>query len=195
MQKLFLQNSIEQECRNKFLELKCLMKPLINYSNSKAHQQTLYVLLFFLSTLIISNSPVHSQTRLIEIHSHKTKSFRNTNILEGNLLHLNLCGERPDHIQEIYKAAFNTLHADSNATFADVAKDLNFIKLCSENSITHSGGPMLGNISSHGADVWIRTLQPAKVEVQINVDGRTLTFGPVYSSDNSDMIAIVKVSG
>ncbi|MFW5878166.1 MAG: hypothetical protein ACOCUP_03520 [bacterium] len=145
--------------------------------------------------LLFSSYTLNSQTRLGRIHVHKARSFLDTNVLEGNLLHLNLCGERPAYIQDIYRTAFNTLHADPNSTFADIAKDRNFLKLCRENDITHSGGPMLGNISSGGASLWIRTLKPAAVEVRIDAGGVTRIFGPVNSSEGSDLTAIVKING
>ncbi len=159
----------------------------------KINKSNQLLIMYAILLMLFSGYTLHSQTRMRQIHLHKATSFLDTNVLEGNLLHLNLCGERPDDIQEIYKTAFNTLHADSNSTFNDLAKNLNFLKLCRENGITHSGGPMLGNISSEGASVWIRTLKPAKVEVRINVDGTVKTYGPVLSSENTDMTAIVYV--
>ena len=158
-------------------------------------KQMLFILLCSIGLLLISSFYTNAQTRIRSIQVNKARSYLDTNVLEGNLLHLNLCGERPEYIQEIYKTGFKTLHADSNATFIDVAKNLNFLRLCKENGITHSGGPMLGNVSSGGANVWMRTLQPASVEVRINVDGTVKTYGPVYSSEDTDMHAVVEVTG
>ncbi|HKK09957.1 MAG TPA: alkaline phosphatase D family protein, partial [Bacteroidales bacterium] len=64
-----------------------------------------------------------------------------------------------------------------------------------KNGKIHTGGPMLGNISPHGVNVWIRTLFPAPVEIQVKNEGKLQTFGPVGSSAESDLTAIVKVSG
>ena len=129
-----------------------------------------------LAILMVSTHDLYGQTRIVQVHQYKQQTFRDSNRLEGNLLHLNLCGERPEHVQEIYKTAFNTLNAHPNAGFIELAGNQAFLDLCRENGITHSGGPMLGNISSEGASVWIRTLKPATVEVRIDAHGVTRTF-------------------
>ena len=122
--------------------------------------------------------------------------------MEGSLNLLNLWQEQPEYIQEIYATAFYNLSVDPNASFADVAfpvlktgKRMNFLTLCEENGITHSGGPMLGNISSGGVNVWLRTLKPARVEVRIHVNGTEKIFGPVFTSEKTDMTAVVEVTG
>ncbi len=171
------------------------MKKLTKNLNLKSHKQILVFSIIFIFLWSVFIPSLTSQTLIRQIHAHKARSFLDTNVLEGNLLHLNLCGERPEYIQELYTSGFNTLHADSNATFTDLSKNLNFLQLSRENGITHSGGPMLGNISSSGASVWIRTLQPASVEVRINVEGTVKTYGPARSSENTDMHAVVKITG
>ena len=54
---------------------------------------------------------------------------------------------------------------------------------------------MLGNITSDGVKIWVRTLYPAKVEVQVDVDNTHQIFGPVNSTKESDLTAVVHVSG
>jgi alkaline phosphatase D len=54
---------------------------------------------------------------------------------------------------------------------------------------------MLGCISSKGARVWIRTLREAKVEVLVTVNGEVRSFGPVKSTPETDLTAIVPVTG
>lgn len=58
-----------------------------------------------------------------------------------------------------------------------------------------SGGPMLGTLSPDGARVWVRTLQPARVEVRVQVAGEERSFGPVASTVESDLAAVVAVTG
>ena len=153
------------------------------------------MLLIPVAIIMASGYSLSGQTRINRIHAHKARHFLDSNQLEGNLLHLNLCGERPEHIQEIYKTVFNTLISHPNAGFIELAGNQKFLYLCRENGITHSGGPMLGNISSEGASVWIRTLKPASVEVRIDTGGFTRTYGPVSSSESSDLTAVVRVNG
>lgn len=57
------------------------------------------------------------------------------------------------------------------------------------------GGPMLGALSPDGARVWVRTVRPAQVSVVVQTrDGERL-YGPVASSIESDLTAVVPVSG
>ena len=68
-------------------------------------------------------------------------------------------------------------------------------RIAEENGVTHLGGPMLGQITSTGASVWIRTLQASVVEVIVSLEGEDKKFGPISSSAKTDMSAIVSVSG
>ncbi len=161
--------------------------------------------IYFLNTialLFISGNFAFGQRSLGTRYLDYGKLAHSSFGLEGSLNLLNLWQEQPEYIQEIYATAFHNLSVDPNASFADVAypklktgKRMNFLKLCEENGITHSGGPMLGNISSNGVNVWLRTLKPANVEVRININGAEKIFGPVFTSEKTDMTAVVEVSG
>jgi alkaline phosphatase D len=54
---------------------------------------------------------------------------------------------------------------------------------------------LLGCITSDSVKIWIRTTKPAEVEVQIEEEGKRRTFGPVPSTLESDLTAIVAVTG
>jgi alkaline phosphatase D len=115
--------------------------------------------------------------------------------LAKNLELLNQWGKQPDAAQNVYKTAFNILASKSSATFVDLARDAAFQKLCAENSIVHLGGPMVGSVTPDGARVWLRTVRPAKVEVCVMVDGVEKSFGPVESTLETDLAAVVSVTG
>ena len=108
---------------------------------------------------------------------------------------LNEWGERPEAVQQLYEAAFRALAARRDASFADVAADPQVQRLCQEHGIVHLGGPMLGCVDAQGAKVWLRTLRPAEVAVHLTVDGIEKTFGPVRSSIQTDLTAVVPVTG
>ncbi len=57
------------------------------------------------------------------------------------------------------------------------------------------GGPMLGVLSHDGAHVWVRTVKPAQVGVVIQLGGEERCFGPVASTEKSDLTAVVPVTG
>lgn len=95
----------------------------------------------------------------------------------------------------IYKLADSILLSDKNSNFLNLTKNIDFINLCKKNNITHTGGPMLGNISENGANIWIRTLYPSEVIVKIIDKNKTLEFGPVLTNEFTDLTAIVKING
>ncbi|MBN2290980.1 MAG: alkaline phosphatase D family protein [Pirellulales bacterium] len=97
--------------------------------------------------------------------------------------------------QQIYKSAHKFLAARPDASFADLAGNAEFQRLCEKNKLTHLGGPMLGNVGPEGISVWMRTIRPAAVEVRIEIDGKEKTFGPVQSTLASDLSAVVRVDG
>lgn len=115
--------------------------------------------------------------------------------IESALFNLNLHQPQPDSINELYRAAWEILSAKQDATYSDLMQDEAFQKLCAANGLDVLGGPMLGSVTAEGAKVWIRTLQPAKVEVQVVVDHEAKVYGPVLSTMESDLTAIVTVDG
>lgn len=113
--------------------------------------------------------------------------------LEGNMRLLNLGGEQSEQTQAFYKAAYEFLATAPNATFAEMMADAKIRNLRPRAIL---GGPMLGDIGSNGASVWVRTAYPSsQVEVEVTTDDGRKTFGPVSSSVESDLTAIVRVTG
>ena len=115
--------------------------------------------------------------------------------LQSNLSLLQLWEPPNDSKEQLYQVAYQVLASQPKATFADLAGNSEFHRVCTQLRITHLGGPMLGAISSTGARVWLRTVQPAAVEVIVMHEDREQRFGPVSSTLASDLTAIVSVSG
>lgn len=115
--------------------------------------------------------------------------------LEEAIELLNLWGEAPRSSIELYSAIYEALAVDPKASFAVVAGSDRVQELCRKYDVHHFGGPMLGCVSKDGAKVWVRTTKPAQVEVHVEVGGRAKVFGPVSSSRESDLTAIVPVTG
>ena len=115
--------------------------------------------------------------------------------LANDLACFNLFEEKPEAVQRLYMAANKLLEADMNASYADLSDDASIRQMCEEIGMTHFGGPMLGAVTPHGARVWVRTLKPGKVTVRVMVDGNAKTFGPVESTKQSDLTAVVPVTG
>lgn len=115
--------------------------------------------------------------------------------LEDNLRLLNQWGQQTETADRLYAAAYKALAAKVDATFMDVANNAEVQQICRENGIAHLGGPMLGSVTPDGARVWLRTVRPAKVEVRVTIDGAEKTYGPVESTPETDLAAVVPVTG
>lgn len=116
-----------------------------------------------------------------------------TTDLTVDLKVLNQCEKQPEAVRERYLAARNVFSAKRDATYAELIQDEAFRTLCDRGNIDRLGGPMLGCIAPDGAKVWVRTVRPAQVEVQ--VEGVAKAFGPVASTVESDLAAVVAVTG
>ncbi len=115
--------------------------------------------------------------------------------LASNLTLLNQWGGQPESVQRLYRTAYEVFAARPDATYADLAADTGFCRLCDEHRIVHLGGPMLGAVGPDGARVWLRTVRPATIEVQVTVDGTQRSFGPVEATPETDLTAVVSVTG
>lgn len=58
-----------------------------------------------------------------------------------------------------------------------------------------TGGPMLGLTPEGEHTVWVRTAKPAKVEVKAQTADGTKTFGPVASTAEADLTAVIPLKG
>jgi alkaline phosphatase D len=111
--------------------------------------------------------------------------------LDVSMRILNLYGDQSQEIQEMFKTAHPFFFAEKKQTFAALMNQPEYSALCEQAGLQLLGGPMLGCISETGAKVWVRTLKPASVTIEAN--GKV--FGPVMSTDESDLTAIVNVTG
>ncbi len=115
--------------------------------------------------------------------------------LESCLNLLTMWGEKPDAVIELYSAIYKALAGSPEATFKTVSEDETVRAICRKHGVVHFGGPMLGCVGENGAKVWVRTATPASVVVKARVDGSVRTFGPVKSSYETDLTAVVPVTG
>lgn len=112
-----------------------------------------------------------------------------------NLKLLGLWEEPAPVVRSLYEACHRVLSSGRTATFSEVAADATVQRICGEAGIRHLGGPMLGDVQPDGAKVWVRTCRPARVEVRVRIDGEEKVFGPVESTEESDLSAVIQVRG
>jgi len=94
-----------------------------------------------------------------------------------------------------YELAYKTLVAKPDASFADLSQNAEFRASHAKLQSLCLGGPMLGNLHAHGASVWVRTVAPTDVSISLMVDGRRRTFGPIRSTVETDLSAVVPIDG
>ena len=111
--------------------------------------------------------------------------------LDISLEIFNLWDVQPATKQALLIKADEILRPKRTGSFANLAADSEFQGLAKAAGLTHLGGPMLGNISEMGADVWIRTLKPAQVSVEINGN----VFGPLATTTEQNLTAIIPITG
>lgn len=107
----------------------------------------------------------------------------------------NLWGKQPQEKQDVIKAAYEFLQERPRGTIAELLDQPEFRRLCDKAGLTHLGGPMLGCLTPDGVSVWVRTLGPADVSVEVSINGEVRRFGPVTSSRETDFTAVVPVTG
>ena len=142
-------------------------------------------------------SPEKAQPGKVETGEGQSakKKINKTGDLASNLELLNQWVKQPESVQRLYASAYRVLAAKAGATFMDVGNDLGIRQLCRETGIVHLGGPMLGSVTENSIRVWLRTLQPAAVEVGVTIKGIEKRFGPVQSTPATDLAAVVPIAG
>ncbi|MEY3895498.1 MAG: hypothetical protein RLZZ214_1017, partial [Verrucomicrobiota bacterium] len=95
-------------------------------------------------------------------------------------------------IARYFKAVRLVLEANRQSRIADQPT----IAVAAEAAgLVLTGGPMLGLTPEGEHTVWVRTAIPAKVEVKAQTANGSKTFGPVASTEKSDLTAIIPVEG
>ncbi len=99
---------------------------------------------------------------------------------------------QPAPVQAFFAEARMLFESNPQAGLADLPA----LRAAAErHGIPLLGGPLLGVLSHDRARVWVRTVKPAHVTVLVSVAGQDRPFGPVPSTMESDLTAVVQVHG
>lgn len=112
--------------------------------------------------------------------------------LEIDMDLLNSYGSQPERIQAFFAKARTIFGADRKAGFAG---NTAFQAAAEKHHVKHLGGPMLGCMDSDQASVWVRTVKPAQVQIKVNGPDGQKVFGPVPSSAETELSAVVRLTG
>ena len=105
---------------------------------------------------------------------------------------LNSYGQQPKPIQTFFAEARAVFDADRQARFAENhALEL----AAGRYGITHLGGPTLGRVGDDHAAIWLRTVKPSLIRVEVKGPSGIKRFGPVPSTVETDLTAIVPLTG
>lgn len=99
---------------------------------------------------------------------------------------------QPASVQAFFAVARQAFEANPKSRFADLSE---IQKSAHEHGFIHLGGPMLGSLTHTGTRVWLRTSKPAQVTVLVQTDDKERVFGPVASTTDNDLTAVVPVTG
>ena len=99
---------------------------------------------------------------------------------------------QPAPVRAFFAAAREAMGAAPKARLADAPE---IRQAAEKNGLGHLGGPMLGCLSPNGARIWVRTVKPAEVTVLVQLAAGEHRFGPVPSTVESDLTAVVPVTG
>ena len=142
-----------------------------------------YLFILFLLTFSITNA------------QHFGQSDHPMNKNTDDRMILEYWGEKSQKVTELYDSAYKVFSDNKNATYVDLLDDIPFRRICDKYDVVKLGGPMLGDVTSEGVSVWMRTVWPSKVEVEVIGDDFKKLFGPVYSRPETDLTAVVNVKG
>lgn len=125
-----------------------------------------------------------------------TRDTITINKAADNLALLRYFGQQNEDELTLYQAVFNVLSAGLHMGYRNVVTDKTVKKLLEQRKLKLFGGPMLGNITSDGLSVWVRTTAPAAVKVILmDEQGKETSFGPVNSGWDTELTATIPVHG
>jgi alkaline phosphatase D len=117
-------------------------------------------------------------------------AHKGTPAIDMNLL--NSYGQQPKQIQAFFAQARAIFGADRQARCAgNHALQAAAVR----HGLKHLGGPMLGQITDDRASVWLRTVKPSQIRVKVKGPEGIQQFGPVSSSVDTDLTAVVPLTG
>jgi alkaline phosphatase D len=117
-------------------------------------------------------------------------AHKGTPAIDMNLL--NSYGEQPEPIRAFFAEARAVFGADRHARFAG---NQALQAAVGRHGVKHLGEPMLGNLGEDRAAVWLRTVKPSSIRVEVKGPEDIRQFGPVSSSMTTDLTAVVPLTG
>jgi alkaline phosphatase D len=107
-------------------------------------------------------------------------------------------GENNPIMKDFDPFMIDQLEDGTGKQMSDLAKTKKFRKLVQKHDLKLMGGPMLGRMTGTSVDVWMRTTQPAEVQVfarPANGSGNTIRSQKMQATAARDLVAEVRLDG
>ncbi|WP_114750175.1 alkaline phosphatase D family protein [Pleomorphovibrio marinus] len=119
--------------------------------------------------------------------------------LENSLFMLHTWEDLDEESMRISSSLAEIVHkvfsASKHAGYGDLLENQEYLNFIQLHDVQLLGGPMIGNISEEGGDIWVRTAKPGEVSVEL-IDGETpKQFGPVKTSLEGDLSTVIPIRG
>ena len=145
------------------------------------------------ATVAMSRKPLFAAETLDtspRIRISLPEAHRGTPEIDMNLL--NSYAEQPENVQAFFAKARAMFGADPHARFS---ADGTLATAAEKHDIPCLGGPMLGDVAHDRASLWLRTVRPAQVAVKVRSLTGSKVFGPVASTEESDLSVVIPLTG
>lgn len=148
----------------------------------------LYCIIVFCSGCFCSetNGGTEPQINVTLNMAHKGTGEIDLNLLDSY-------GRPAESVRQFFVAARDIFEKDRFARFAD---NNDLAAAAEKFGAKVFGGPMLGDVSTNGVSVWLRTVKPAEISVEVTDNkGNVTTFGPVCSRQDKELAVVVRLDG
>ncbi|MCC5936867.1 MAG: alkaline phosphatase D family protein [Lunatimonas sp.] len=99
---------------------------------------------------------------------------------------------KENELAEILHTVFSN---HKEADFDRLLADQNYLSWVETHQKILLGGPVWGNVSQEGVDLWVRTSKSSMVVAAIEDHGTVRIFGPVETEAKTDLSAVLKIHG
>ena len=97
--------------------------------------------------------------------------------------------------EELYSIADSVFSTNKSADYRMLSNHTRYKEYCIKYGSKILSGPMLGNISKSGVNIWIRTSSPAEVEIRLKNTKHNKTSNKSKSTYESDLTTVCRLTG
>lgn len=141
------------------------------------------------ATCVFSAEPISVPNAKNQSHLNLNAAHLGTLEIDQRILALS---EPPQATRDFFAEVRKLFEVNKSATFSDLPA---IGAAATRHGVPLLGGPMLGAFTHDSARVWVRTTQPARIEVKVQTPTGEVSFGPISSTVASDLTAVVQITG